>query len=99
MPFLELIITVLRLYVWVVIIGIILHWLLTFGAVNGRNELVQAINRFCSSATEPALRRIRRYVKPINGFDLSPIVLILGIYFIISCLRWYVAPLLLSARL
>jgi len=94
MPFLELISAILSLYVWIVIIGVVLSWLLMFGVINGRNELVMAINRFCSSATEPALRHIRRYIKPFNGFDLSPIVLILGVHFINRCLWWYVAPML-----
>jgi YggT family protein len=99
MPFLELISTVLKLYYWIVIIGVILSWLLMFGVINGRNEVVQAINRFCNSVTEPVLRRLRRHIQPINGFDLTPLILILGILLIDRCLWWYVAPMLVRSGL
>lgn len=92
MPFIELISLLLRLYTWVIIISVILNWLVMFNVVNARNELVQSIGRFCHSATEPALRRIRKHVKPINGIDLAPLILLLGINLLNSCLWWYVAP-------
>jgi YggT family protein len=99
MPFLELISLLLRLYTWVIIIGVVMNWLVMFNVINARNELVQSIGRFCHSATEPALRRIRRHVKPINGMDLSPLILLLAIHLLNRCLGWYVAPFLMQRGL
>jgi Predicted integral membrane protein len=41
------------------------------------------IVRFLRSATEPVLRRIRKYLPftNFNGLDLSPIALLIGIHF------------------
>jgi YggT family protein len=99
MPFLELISLVLKLYTWIIIIGVILSWLVNFNVINARNEFVQAIGRFCHSATEPLLRRIRRFIKPINGLDLSPLILLLLVHLLNRCLWWYVAPVLASRGL
>jgi len=40
--------------------------------------------------TEPALRPIRRVVPLVGGLDLSPVVLLLVLFFIRSLLFWYV---------
>lgn len=78
---------VLDLYVWVLIIGAVLSWLVAFDVVNTRNRVVSTIGDLCYRLTEPVLRPIRRFLPVINGIDLSPIVLILGIMFLLSFLR------------
>lgn len=96
MPFVQLLITVIDLYTWVIIIGVILSWLLTFGVINGSNQVVRAVYNFCAALTEPPLRVIRRHIKPFNGVDLSPIVLILLLWLTQYCLAYYVMrPLML----
>ncbi|MDX9690674.1 MAG: YggT family protein [Proteobacteria bacterium] len=72
----------IELYIWVVIIGAVLSWLKAFGIINSYNEFVAAVDGFCARLTEPALRRIRRFLPAINGIDLSPIALILGLTFL-----------------
>lgn len=73
---------ILNLYIWVLIIGAVLSWLIAFDVVNTRSRFVQVVGDFCYRLTEPALRRIRRFVPIINGLDLSPLVLIFAIYFL-----------------
>ncbi|MGE0109443.1 MAG: YggT family protein [Bdellovibrionales bacterium] len=73
---------VLNLYVWVIIISAVLSWLVAFDVVNPRNRLVHTIGDICFRLTEPALRPIRRFLRPFNGLDLSPVVLILAIMFL-----------------
>ncbi|MGE3769356.1 MAG: YggT family protein [Bdellovibrionales bacterium] len=80
---------VLNLYLWAIIIGAILSWLIAFNVINAGNQLVYTINDFLHRITEPALARIRRYVPMLQGIDLSPIVLILIVVFIRSLLREY----------
>jgi len=82
---------VLDLYIWILVIGAVLSWLVAFDIINTRNRLVSIVGDFCYRLTEPALRRIRRFVPAINGIDLSPIVLILAIMFIQSFLRHLMA--------
>ena len=73
---------VLDLYVWVIVAGAVLSWLVAFDVVNRHNRLVSTISDLCYRLTEPALRPIRRFIPMVNGIDLSPVALILGIIFI-----------------
>ena len=83
---------VLSLYVWILIVGAVLSWLVAFDVVNTRNRLVQVVGDFCFRLTEPVLKHIRRFVPPIGGMDLSPVVLIFAIWFI----RFFLMHLLVS---
>lgn len=81
-PLLRLILTVIDLYMWVVIIAVILSWLVSFRVVNPGNRFVYMIGEFCHRATEPALRPLRRILPNLGGFDISPVILILLLYFL-----------------
>ena len=91
-PLIHLLLLVLEVYVWVVIAMAVLSWLVAFQVVNTSNQFVYSVGRVLHALTEPALRPIRRFVPNLGGVDLSPIVLILAIYF----LRMVLARLLLS---
>ena len=81
-PIFRIAIIVLDLYIWAIIISAILSWLVHFEVVNRRNQLVNATGSFLWRITEPVLRPIRRFIPNLGGIDISPIVLILIIYFI-----------------
>ncbi len=70
------------LYIWLIIIGAILSWLVTFKVVNTSNKAIYLIGDFLYRITEPALRPIRRILPSMGGIDLSPVVLILGLIFL-----------------
>ena len=70
------------LYIWLVIIGAILSWLVAFNVINTSNQLVYLILDFLYRITEPALRRIKRFLPNLGGIDISPVILILGLIFI-----------------
>ena len=72
----------INLYVWVIIIQAILSWLIAFGVVNTRNRLVYSVGNALFVLTEPLMRRIRRVVPVYGGMDFSPLVAILGLYFL-----------------
>jgi YggT family protein len=74
--------TVLNLYSWVVIVGAILTTLAGFGVINRYNQVVQVVGDFCHRLTEPVLRPIRSVVPAVGGVDLSPLVLLLGIWLV-----------------
>jgi YggT family protein len=81
-PLLRVAMIAIDLYIWAVIISAILSWLVHFGVVNTRNQLVSMIGEFLWRLTEPALRPIRRFVPKFGGVDISPIVLILALLFV-----------------
>ncbi len=80
---------VLELYIWVLIAWVVLSWLISFDIVNTRNRLVYLISDFLFRITEPALRPIRRFVPNLGGIDISPVILILLIWFVRSLMREY----------
>ncbi len=90
LAFAGLISTVIELYVWVLIISAILSWLIAFGIVNRHNAIVASVGRFCAALTEPVLKPIRRVVPLIGGVDLSPLIVILLLWFLRSLLFEYV---------
>ncbi len=81
-PVLWLILTVIDMYTWIVIIGVVLSWLVAFNVINTTNRFVYMIGDFTHRATEPALKPIRNFLPNLGGMDISPVVLILGLFFI-----------------
>jgi YggT family protein len=89
---LDVVLIVLDIYIWVLIIQAILSWLLAFNVVNGRNQVVRTIWQLTHALTEPFLKPIRSVVRPFNGIDLSPLVLVLLVVLIQRGIIYYVYP-------
>lgn len=81
-PLLIILLWLIRAYIWVIIIGVILSWLIAFNVVNSYNRFVFLVQDFTNRLTEPALRPIRRFLPNVGGIDISPIILILGLWFL-----------------
>ncbi|NQV55642.1 MAG: YggT family protein [Rhodospirillales bacterium] len=86
--------TMLSLYMWGIIIAAAMSWLTYGGVINTSNRFVHLVSDFLYRITEPALRPIRRIVPYIGGIDLSPIILILLIFFLRNLLHEYGGSLL-----
>lgn len=74
----------LTLYVYVLIASAVLSWLVAFNVVNPRNQFVMTVGEFLYRITEPLLRPIRNMLPNLGGIDISPVILILIIFFIQS---------------
>jgi YggT family protein len=81
-PLIRVAIIAVDLYIWVIIIGAILSWLVAFNIINTTNQFVYTIIDFLHRVTEPALRPIRKIIPNFGGIDISPIALILGLIFL-----------------
>ncbi len=84
---------VIGLYITLVIVQVVLSWLVAFNVVNTRNRFVYLVGEFLYRITEPALKPIRRLLPNMGGMDLSPVVLILGLYFLRVLLRRDIMPI------
>jgi len=93
MPFLNIIMLVIQLYIWIVIASAILSWLIAF---NTQNRFVFTVADMLYRMTEPAMRPIRRVLPDLGGLDLSPVVLILGLILLQDIIAYYVAPALMG---
>ena len=91
-PFIWLIEALIELVTWVVIASAIISWLVAFGVVNMRNQFIRMVVETLYRLTEPMLRPIRRLMPNLGGVDISPVVLLLGLFFIREALRYYVLP-------
>jgi YggT family protein len=77
----HLVSTVISIYIWLLIAQAVLSWLVAFGVVNRYNRAVATIGDFLWRITEPVLRPIRRVLPDLGGIDISPVVLILILWF------------------
>ena len=82
------------LYVYVIIASVIMSWLLTFGVVNYGNAFVKSLHGALSAVTEPVLIKIRNVLPNLGALDISPVVLLLGLFFIQSVVLPSLADLL-----
>ena len=89
---LDVIMLALQFYTWLIIEAAILSWLVAFNVVNARNDVVRAIWDLLYRVTEPALRPIRRILPNLGGIDVSPIILLLGIFFLQRVIALYLYP-------
>ncbi len=80
-PALALIFHLIELYTWVIIIGVIMSWLIHFNVINLSNQFVRMVYDVVNRLTEPVLRKIRGFLPDLGGVDISPVILILLLWF------------------
>ncbi len=76
-----LILQIINIYVWLIILQVVLSWLIAFNVLNTNNRFVYLVGDFLYRITEPAMRPIRRILPSLGGIDLSPLVLLLLLFF------------------
>ena len=86
--------SVVTIYIWVLIINALLSWLIAFNVLNTTNRFVYSILEFTYKLTDPILNKIRGFLPNLGAFDISPIILLLLIWFIEMCMKLYLAPLI-----
>ena len=89
-----LVLQILKLYSYIVIANVIISWLVAFNILNTQNRLVYSILDLTYRLTEPFLNKIRRFLPNLGTLDISPVILLLLIWFIEMCMKLYVAPII-----
>ena len=80
----------LDLLVWAIIISAILSWLVAFDVINLRNRFVYNVAHFLDAVTRPILRPVQRFIPPLGGVDISPIIVLL----VIQGFRRFILPMI-----
>lgn len=88
-PLVYLVVMLISLFDWVLLIYIVMSWLIGFGILNQYQPVVRKVYKVLGQLVEPALSRIRRYLPDFGGIDLSPVVLLLALYFLRYCIIYY----------
>ena len=89
-----LVLQILKLYSYIVIANVLISWLIAFNVLNTQNRFVYSILELTYRLTNPILNRIRRFLPNLGTLDISPIILLLLIWFIEMCMKLYIAPIL-----
>ena len=89
-----LILQILKLYSYVVIANVITSWLIAFNILNTQNRFVYSILELSYRLTDPILNKIRRFLPNLGSLDISPIILLLLIWFLEMCMKLYIAPMI-----
>lgn len=92
----QTVVLALDIYWWLIIASAVFSWLYAFNVVNSRNQFVGMIGNFLYKVTEPALRPIRRVLPDLGGIDISPIILLLILFFVRQLIVTSIAPALLA---
>ena len=91
-----LVLQILKIYTYVVIANVVISWLIAFNILNTSNRFVYSILEFTYRLTDPFLNIIIRFLPNLGAFDISPIILLLLIWFIEMCMKLYVAPIIFN---
>ncbi len=78
----NLVYALFTIYIWILIISAVMSWLVAFNVVNTSNRVVYTIGDFTYRVTEPALRPLRRIIPNLGGIDITPMLLILLLFFV-----------------
>ena len=90
-PFIEVVLIVLRLIWWIVIVWVILSWIVFFASQSsfrwrnrGLYNVLTQLNDLLNRMAYPFVRPFRRILPPhkMGGIDWSPMLLLLAIYLI-----------------
>ena len=73
---------IIYLYVWILIINAALSWLVAFNVLNTQNRFVFSVLEITYKLTDPPLNYIRKFIPNLGAVDISPVILILILWFI-----------------
>ncbi|MBO4293897.1 MAG: YggT family protein [Alphaproteobacteria bacterium] len=82
LPLVKTLALVLDIYTKIVIVEIVIYWLLHFNIISVKNTYAEKFVEILKKLTEPVYQKIRSKIKPFGGFDASPFILLLILYFI-----------------
>ncbi len=74
------------LYCFIIIVDVAMSWLIAFEIVNKDNEAAKNLTALLKKFTDPLYTPIRKFVPPIGGIDLTPLVALIGVQVIGSIL-------------
>ena len=87
---------ILKIYSYVVIANVIISWLVAFNVLNTQNRFVYSILELTYRLTDPFLNKIRSFLPNLGTLDISPVILLVLIWFLQTCMYLYVAPIIFN---
>jgi len=75
----QILILLLDIFFWIIIAQVVLSWLIAFDVVNVKNAQARNLIGLIGRITDPVYKPLRKFIPPIAGIDLTPIIIIFGI--------------------
>ena len=91
-----LVLQILKLYSYIVIANVLISWLIAFNVLNTQNRFVYSILELTYRLTDPFLNKIRRFLPNLGTLDISPVILLVLIWFLQTCMYLYLAPIIFN---
>jgi YggT family protein len=79
---LDVILFLLKIATWIIIVQAVMSWLVAFKVLSIQNPTVRSIWAGLERVTEPVYAPIRRIIPPLGGLDLTPMAVLLLIFFL-----------------
>lgn len=67
----------IQLYIAVIVVQVAVSWLIAFDVINAGNEQAQNLIQLLAKATDPVYKPLKKYIPPIGGIDITPLVVII----------------------
>lgn len=91
----QLLLLALNIYMWIVIISVVVSWLIAFEVINASSAQAQNLLDLLRRATDPVFKPLRRYVPDVGGIDVTPIIVLFGIFILkMIVLRLFFGPMI-----
>lgn len=79
----------IQIYIFVIILHIAVSWLIIFKVIDIDNPQARNLVHLLQKATDPVMKPVQKYIPPIGGIDLTPVVVIIGLQ-IVNSLVWQI---------
>ncbi|NKB16202.1 MAG: YggT family protein [Sphingomonadales bacterium] len=76
----DILMLILDIAQFVILAHVIMSWLINFQVLNLRQPLVAQIWDGLNRMLEPIYGRVRRFLPPMGGIDLAPLLVLLAVY-------------------
>ncbi len=79
----EIIAFLINTYIFIIIAHVAVTWLVAFKVLDLQNEQARNLVALLKRATDPVMKPLQKYIPPLGGIDISPIVAIIGLQILI----------------
>lgn len=63
----------------VIILQVALSWLIAFGVINAENDAARRLIALLKKLTDPVYTPLRKFIPPIGGIDITPLIVLIGL--------------------
>jgi YggT family protein len=74
------------IYIAIIVVQVAVTWLIAFDVINAANEQAQNLINLLKKMTDPVYKPLQKYIPPIGGIDITPLVVIILLCIIRSIL-------------